>query len=184
MIILSVVGLLVIVFLVAALFARRDFVVERELLIDSSKPDVFSFLKYLKNHTAFSKWTTKDEAKKVETKGVDGLVGFVQPWHNFKERAGVGELEIKRIIEGSEILLEHRYFKPVKGLANTLIITESRPGDQTRVKWIYQGFSNYPINLLTASMNMDKIVGKDLEVCLMKLKSTLEEKALAQSTIL
>lgn len=61
-------------------------------------------------------------------------------------------------------------------MANTLIATESTRDNETRVKWVYHEFSSYPINLLTVTMNMDKIVGKDLEECLSDLKSILEGK--------
>ena len=93
-------------------------------------------------------------------------------WH--KEKAGIGELEIKRMVEGLEIVIEHRYFKPVRGMGNTLIATETAPQDQTKVRWEYHGVSKYPINLLTAVMDMDRLVGTDLEKCLIKLKSVLE----------
>lgn len=172
--ILSLIVVLLVLILIAAVFPKKKFIVRRELIINSSTWEVFNYIKFLKNHRAFSKWTTKDATKETEIRGVDGTIGFVQPWNNYKEKAGVGELEIKRIVEGEEIELEHRYFRPVRGLANTLIITEAAPPNQTKVIWEYRGFAKYPINLLTAMMNMDRIVGKDLEKCLINLRSALE----------
>lgn len=170
-----IVILLILIILVAALFAKKEFIVHRELIINSPKQDVFDYIKFLQNHKTFSKWSTKDMNKKTVLAGIDGNAGFIQSWNNYQERAGEGELEIKKIIEGSAIELEHRYLRPIRGRANTSITIEPVLHNQAKVKWAYQGFSNYPMNLLTAVMNMDKIVGKDLENCLVKLKSVMEQ---------
>jgi hypothetical protein len=173
-IVLIVIVVVILIFLVSALFAKKDFTVERELTINKPRKIVFDYVRYLKNHRTFSKWTTKDPSKITEVRGTDGTKGFVQSWDNYAERAGVGELEIKRVIEDENIVLEHRYFKPVKGQAIASLTTELISGEITKVKWVYTGISSYPLNLLTAVMNMDKLVGKDLEEALYKLKLQLE----------
>lgn len=169
-----VVVAVILIILIVALFAKKSFIVQREITICSSINNVFDYIKFLENHHSFSKWATKDVSKKTERRGVDGTPGFIQTWNNFKEKAGTGELEIKQIVDCSHLLLEHRYFKPVPGIGNSLITTRATSYKETNVKWQYNGFSRYPINFFTAVMNIDKIIGGDLENCLKKLKCQLE----------
>ena len=57
---------------IAALFIKTDFAVEREVIINKPKNDVFNYVRYLKNHANFSKWATMDPQMKKEYKGIDG----------------------------------------------------------------------------------------------------------------
>jgi len=173
--IVLVLALLIALILVMALFAKKEFTVQREVVINDSTRNVFDFIRFLRNHRMFSKWSTREAGKKSDTTGVDGTVGFVAVWDNYKERAGLGELEIRKIVDDEIIDLEHRYFKPVKGKARTQITTTSFTETQTKVKWVYTGISDYPINILTSMLNMDKIIGKDLEGALNNLKHVIEE---------
>jgi hypothetical protein len=173
-IIFNVFAILIVVFMTLALCARNDFTVQRTIIINKPRQDVFEFIRFLENHRAFSKWTTKESNKVKPGTGADGHPGFVLGWDNFKERAGTGELEIKNITAGSGINIEHRYKKPFKGLANSYMTVGDSSCNQTELKWVYAGVSAYPINLITSILNMDIIVGRDLEICLTKLKSRLE----------
>jgi hypothetical protein len=47
--------------------------------------------------------------------------------------------------------------------------------DQTRVQWIFNGKMKYPMNLMLLFINIEKMIGKDLEEGLKKLKSLLEK---------
>ncbi|HET6765806.1 MAG TPA: SRPBCC family protein [Chitinophagaceae bacterium] len=171
---LAVPAILIVLSMVLALFLRKDFTVERTITINKPKQDVFEFIRFLENHRAFSKWTTKESNKVKPGTGTDGQPGFVLAWDNFKEKAGTGELEIRKITNGSGIDIEHRYIKPLKGLANTYITVSDSSSNQTELRWVYSGVSTYPVNLLTSILNMDNIVGRDLETCLTKLKTKLE----------
>lgn len=176
-IVISVIAILILVALVmvVALFAKKEFTVQRTITINKPMKDVFEYIRFLENHKTFSKWTTQEPSKSKPGTGTDGQEGYILSWNNYKEKAGVGELEIKKIINGSRIDLEHHYIKPLKGLANAYMAVNNSSGDSTELKWVYSGISNYPINLLTSIMNMDKIVGRDLENGLSKLKYVLEE---------
>jgi hypothetical protein len=164
---------LIFLFLLAALFAGKEFTVQRQIVINASNREVFSYLSLLSNHRSFSKWTTKDPAKPAPSRGTDGTVGYVLGWDNYKDKAGIGELEIKGIQQNRRIDLEHHYQKPVKGFARASLITVPEQGN-TLVKWVYNGVSPYPLNLLTSIMDMDKLIGKDLDKGLVQLKKQLE----------
>lgn len=162
----------VLVIFISPVFVKKEFVVSRCTVINKSPTEVFGYIRYLHNHKSFSKWTTKDSLVDVMGEN-DGTVGYVQPWNNFKDRAGIGELEIKGLTDNERLILVHRYFKPVKGIGESEITLESEADSSSKVKWQYTGYSRYPLNLLTGLLNMDKIIGRDLERCLQLLKNQL-----------
>jgi hypothetical protein len=173
MIAIYIILVLILLVLTAAIFANKTFVVQREILIPGNSNDIYEYLRFLRNHKSFSKWTNKDPGKAEFIKGYDGTVGFKQSWHNYEDKAGVGELEIKELKSNQSIKLFHHYQKPIKGFSESDILLESNSGTKTLIKWTYTGHTRYPMNLLISLMNMDKIVGKDLEHCLTRLHQTL-----------
>ncbi len=60
--------------LLVALFVKKEYVVERDIIIERPVTEVFSYLKYLKNQDNFSKWASMDPNMKKSTRGVDGSV--------------------------------------------------------------------------------------------------------------
>jgi hypothetical protein len=160
------VAILVAVPLIVGLFVRTDFAVEREVIINKPKNDVFNYVRYLKNHDNFSKWATMDPQMKKDYRGTDGTVGFVSAWESENQDVGKGEQEIKKITEGERIR------SPFQSTDPAYITTESVADNQTRVRSGYLGKMNYPTNLLCPFI-ADKI-GKDMETGLTNLKTVLE----------
>jgi hypothetical protein len=176
MTILYIIIIIVMLLMIVAFFAARNFVVVRTFAIQKPAPEIFEYLRYLQNHKRFSKWTSKEFVASEATKGTDGTVGFIQPWNNYKDKAGIGELEIRELIDNKRLNLVHHYFKPVKGVGESEITIEPESDLTSLVRWQYTGHTPYPLNLLTSIMNMDKIIGSDLEICLSKLNQQLNLK--------
>ncbi len=76
--ILIAVAILIAIPLLGALFVRKTFTVEREVTINKSKPEVFHYLKHLKNHESFTKWAALDPNMKKDYRGEDGTVGLLR----------------------------------------------------------------------------------------------------------
>jgi len=168
------VAFLVAVPLIVALFVRTDFAVEREVIINKPKADVFNYVRYLRNHASFSKWELMDPKMKKDYKGADGTVGFVSAWDSDNQDVGKGEQEIKRITEGERIDVEIRMRSPFQSTDPAYMTTESLGDNQTRVRSGYLGKMNYPTNLICLFV-ADKI-GKDMETGLINLKTVLEKQ--------
>jgi uncharacterized protein YxeA len=171
MILFVIIGLIAVV-LIAALFIKKNYNVEREITINKTKSEVFDYLKHLKNQDNYSKWVRTDPNMKRDFRGTDGTVGFVYAWDGNKQ-AGKGEQEIKNIVEGEKLDVEVRFEKPFKSTAYAPMVTEAISDSQTRVKWGLQGTSTYPMNFM--NLFMDKILGKDIETSLTTLKGILEK---------
>ena len=174
--ILLVLVILIATPLIAALFLKKEYAVEREIAIDKSRTEVFDYIKYLKNQDNFSKWANMDPDMKKEYRGTDGMVGFVSAWDSEKSDVGKGEQEIKKIAVGERIDYELRFMEPFEATDNAYMITEVVNDSTTRVKWGFNGKMNYPMNLMLLFMDMEKMLGGDLEEGLANLKTVMEKE--------
>lgn len=174
MLVKSLIGLagIIALLLVAALFVKKRYTVQREIIISKPKTEVFNYVKFLKNQDHYSKWVMTDPAMKKAYRGTDGTVGFVYAWDG-NDKAGKGEQEIKNIVDGERLDVEVRFEKPFAGIAQTPIITEAIAQNQTKVTWGMTGGNPYPFNLM--HLFVDNMLGKDLEMSLNTLKKELEK---------
>lgn len=172
-IVIAVVSLFALLLLLA-LFVRKEYSVNRVIPISKPKDEVFEYLKYLKNQDNFSKWASMDENMIKTYQGTDGQVGFVSAWESKNKNVGKGEQEIKKIDQGNRIDYEIRFIKPIAGIANAYMTTDSASNEITMVSWGFDSRMKYPMNLMLLFMNMDKMVGNDFEIGLNNLKKILE----------
>lgn len=174
--ILVVVVGIVILLLIAGLFLKKEFYIERSIVIHKSKQEVFNYLKILKNAEQFNKWVMTDPTMKKTLTGVDGTKGFVYAWDSANKNAGAGAQEIIDIKEGLRIDYELRFERPFKNTSySSLILTATAP-EQTTVTWNFSGNLKYPINLMHQLLNLSKMLGKDMDTSLNHLKTILEKK--------
>lgn len=173
-IVLGIVALIVLI-LVIALFTKKEYTVERSVTINKPRQQVFEFVKLVKNMPQYSKWWQTDPNVRTTFTGTDGTPGFVAAWDSDMKEAGKGEQEIKQVKEGESIDCEIRFIKPFEGLGNTKITTADASAGQTNVTWMFHGKMTYPMNAMMLFMNMDKMLGKDLEISLNNLKAVLEK---------
>ena len=162
------------ILLIAGLFVKKDYAIEREVVINRSEADVFKFVKMVKNQDSFSVWNKKDPSMKKEFKGNDGQVGFVYAWESDNKEVGKGEQEIVKIVEGDRIDFKLRFKEPFEAEDNAYFITEPVSENQTKVKWGFNGHMNYPMNMMLLMVDMEKEIGGALEAGLNDLKTFLE----------
>jgi hypothetical protein len=120
-------------------------------------------------------WAKIDPTMKTEFRGTDGTIGFVSAWDSPNKDAGSGEQEITGINEGNRIDYEIRFFKPMKSTDKAFMSFESINDSVTKVKWGIYGKLKYPMNISFLFMDMDAMLGKDLEGGLNNLKALLEK---------
>lgn len=169
-ILLTIVAVLVII----GLIAPTKYAVEKEVVINKPKAEVFDYLKYLKNQDNWSVWSKRDPTIKKTFRGQDGTVGFVSAWEG-NDEVGKGEQAITKIDDGERIDSELRFIKPWESVNPTYIITESVSDNETKVKWGFSGTSPFPMNIMMLFMNMEDGIGKDFEDGLNNLKGILEK---------
>lgn len=170
---LLVVVVIIALILIIALFVKKDYTIEREVVINEQKDSVFNFVKYLRNQNEFSKWARLDPAMKTSFSGTDATPGFISAWEGNKD-VGKGEQEILKIQDGYRIDYQIRFKKPFESAAGSYIITEPVLGNRTKVRWSFSGNMPYPFNIMRL-FNMEGMIGNDLQEGLNNLK-TLREK--------
>lgn len=175
LIILVVVFSLAALLLLVGLLIRKEYFVAREVVINKPKKSVFEYIRLLKNQNKYSVWATIDANMKTEFRGTDGTPGFVSAWDSQEKNVGKGEQEILKIDDGAKVDYEIRFIKPFESTSTASMATEAVNDNQTKVTWAFTGQMKYPMNLMLLVMNMEKMIGKDLDKGLQSLKIILEK---------
>jgi hypothetical protein len=171
---LFVVAGILVLWLLIALFMPKDYNVERQVVINKPKTEVFDYIKYVKNQDNFSKWNQLDPNMKKSYSGTDGTVGFIYGWNSDNGEAGVGEQEIKNITEGERVDFELRFKEPMEATSMAYMITEGVSDAETNVKWGFNGRMPYPFNIFLPLMKSQ--LGKDFQTGLDNLKKVMESQ--------
>ena len=172
LLLLAVIGIAVLIFV-----TPTEFKVEREVVINKPKAEVFNYLKMLKNQNEWGPWVQKDPKIKLTYTGNDGEVGFVSKWESEHEQVGHGEQEIKKITGNERIDTEIRFIKPWEATSNGFMTTTDAGEGKTKVSWGFTGSMPRPMNLILLVTPFEAEVAKDFDGGLAKLKTIVESKS-------
>lgn len=172
-IILAIIIIIVVIVLLIALFVKKEYVVDEQIVINRPSNEVFDYIKLIKNQGNYNKWVMMDPNVRRTYTGTDGTVGFVATWDSDNKNVGKGAQEIRMISEGQRIDLEVRFEKPFKNTANVYMTTQPEPGNATKVRWVMEGKNPYPMNIM--NLFIPSMLGKDLATSLNNLKNVLEK---------
>ncbi len=167
--------------LIIAAFVEKNYAVERQVEIEKPLEDVFGYIKYLKNQNNYSVWANRDPNMKKEYRGTDGQPGFVSAWDSDVKEVGKGEQEIIRVTANERVDYELRFFAPMQAVEPAYMSTEKLEENKTLVKWGFSGHIDYPFNLMFLFMDMEEMIGSDLQAGLDKLKEILESESSEES---
>lgn len=168
----SLVGLIMLL-LIIALFVKKEYVVSREIKIDQRVDEVYKYVKQLKNLDNYNKWVMVDPGMKRTFTGTDGTIGFRYDWDG-NDEAGQGEQEITALKENKLVEISIHFIRPFEGEAKNTITTEEIESNQTKVVSEFRSKVVYPLNAMLLFVNIDDMMGKDLEVTMENLKRHLE----------
>lgn len=171
-ILLGIVALIAL-FLIIALFVKKDFAVERSITINKPNQEVFDYVKMLKNQKNWSTYSQADPEMKEFFKGTDGTVGAVYGWES--KMMGNGEQVITKVAEGERVDID-LIFKGMMGATSpAYIATKVLSDSTTQVTWAMSGKMNYPMNFMGLFMSMDDMIGTEYQKSLEQLKGVLEK---------
>ncbi|RZL48809.1 MAG: polyketide cyclase [Pedobacter sp.] len=156
-----------------ALITKKDYQIEREIIIDKSTDEVFNYIKLMKNQEQYSVWVMKDPNVRIEYKGIDGTEGFISNWEGNKQ-AGKGEQEIMKIIDQKSIHIQIRFEKPFKNVGEIYMFTTPITATQTNLAYKMEGKNTFPLNLM--NLIIDGLLGKDLYTSLENIKRIVSHK--------
>ena len=159
--------------LITAAVVKKEYTIERSIVINKPKSEVFPFVNSLKNQNGYSYWAAQDPNMKIEYRGGngDGTVGFTSAWNS--ETMGVGEQEIKSVTEGEKIDLELRFKEPMEATAQTFMATTDESDNTTKVTWGMSSAMPYPFNIMLL-FGMEKSLNDQIDYGLANMKKQVE----------
>ena len=149
------------------------YVVERSLRIDAAPQVLFDMTSNFRNWEEWSPWEELDPNMEKRFHGDDGSVGSGYSWKG-NRKAGQGRMTISELQSPNRVAIDLRFEKPFKSQSvNTFELTPEDGG--TNVTWTMTGSHNWMSKIMGVFMPMDKLVGKDFEKGLAKLKAVAEK---------
>ena len=171
-----ILGIIIATPFIIAIFLKKNYVIEREIIINRPKQEVFDYIKFLKNQNEWSKWATTDPTMKATYSGTDGTVGFTYTWDSNNKTVGKGMQEITKITDGEYIgYVEWDFRFAGKPHTQCYWTTESVSENATRMKWGFEGHVNYPMNFMI--LFFEKLIGNGTLLPELKnLKKKMEQQ--------
>lgn len=168
---LYAVAILFAVVLLVAAVMPKDLNLESEVIIAKPKQEVFDYVKMLDNQKYYSKWVMADPNVKVTMTGIDGTVGAISSWVSDMDDVGVGEQEIKAMVEGTRIDYELRFKKPMEATDSAYTIFEAIDSTHTKVINGFKSKMPYPFNLMLPMVK--KMLSEDMAINMKNLNEQL-----------
>lgn len=177
---LKIIGIILLVLIaiivVLGTFAPKNYQVDRSVVIAAPKQLVFNHVKYWRNWQAWSPWAEMDSTMQVTVAGIDGTAGSKYVWAG--DKVGSGEIINTGIKENEEIAYHLRFIKPWESESDGYVKLADADGN-TQVTWGFYGKNPFPWNIMTLFVSMDKMMGKDFERGLSRIKDISEKEATA-----
>lgn len=173
--ILLAIGILILLVLISALFIKKDYAVEKEIIINKPASEVYDYVRILRNQNAFSTFAKKDPNIKSVYTGKDGETGSVFAWEGNSE-VGSGEQKITKLTKDQRIDIEMHFINPFESYAPAYFTFENVSANQTKIKWGMNGKMVYPLNFMRIFFDMEEMIGKEYQISLQNLKSILEKE--------
>jgi uncharacterized protein YndB with AHSA1/START domain len=173
----NVIGIVVVVLLAGVLgFAatRPDsFRIERAITVDAPAERIFALINDFGRWRAWSPYETKDPEMQRTLSGATGGEGAVYEWAGNKD-VGRGRMEIVHASPPSRITIKLDFLAPFEA-HNTAVFTLTPRGDATDVRWAMHGPSPFMGKLMSVFINLDRLIGRDFETGLARLKAIAEK---------
>jgi uncharacterized protein YndB with AHSA1/START domain len=166
------VAIAIAVVLILAATKPDTFSVQRATTVRAPPEKIFPSINDFHQWATWSPWEDKDPAMKRTYSGTGSGKGAVYAWDGNKN-VGTGRMEILEVSAPSKIVIKLDFFKPFEA-HNTAEFTMLPQGDATSLTWLMHGPAPFMSKVMQVFMNMDKMVGKDFEAGLARLKKLAE----------
>lgn len=147
------------------------FEVVRSTTVNASPDRVHALVDDFHEWTAWSPWEDVDPELQRTYSGPDAGVGAHYAWSG-NRRAGAGSMEITTSTPEA-IGIKLAFLKPWTA-TNDVTFTFVPAGDGTEVTWLMTGENKGMAALFAKVFSMDRLVGKDFEKGLARLKAAAE----------
>ena len=175
-----VLGTVVAVILVVAALQPSRFRMHRSIVIQAPAQRIYPHVADFRKWRAWSPWEELDPDLKRAYEGPESGKGAVYRWDGNKQ-AGAGRMEITEAASPTRVVIALDFTRPFEAHNTTEFDLASR-GDATEVTWAMHGPQPFMFRVMSVFMSMDKLVGKDFEKGLARLKAVAEGTSAPQPT--
>ena len=151
------------------------YTVQRTLTIDAPPERVHLHIANFHRWTAWSPWEDVDPALDRQYSGPEFGVGAVYRWAG-NRRAGSGTMGIVESVPPNLVRIDLNFEKPFKARNDTAFRIEPE-GTGSRVTWTMTGKVTFGTKVMSLFGSMDKLLGRDFEKGLARLKAVSEAPA-------
>ncbi len=174
--------LLVVVILLVGVLAyaatRPDTLhIQRTASIKAPAEKIYPLITDFRRWESWSPYEKVDPAMKKTYSGAASGKGAVYEWDGNSE-VGQGRMEIVDTADPSRVTIKLDFMKPLEG-HNVAVFALAPQGDTTNVTWTMDGPTPYICKLICVFVNMDTMIGKDLETGLANLKTIAEKSSMS-----
>jgi len=171
-IIAVVLAIIIAIVLILAAGKPDSFRIERAATLNVPAEKIFPLIADFHQWLSWSPWEGRDPALKRIYSGAERGKGAVYAWDGNKN-VGSGRMEILEANSPSKIVIKLDFLKPFEA-HNTAEFTMLPQGGATNVIWVMHGPAPFMSKVMQVFMNMDRMIGKDFEAGLAKLKAASE----------
>ena len=151
----------------------KEMIVEKTVVINKPRQEVFDYLKFAENMDNFSVWNMADPDQTTSYSGTDGTEGFTYSWDSKMKNVGAGSQQITKIVDGERIEYALNFERPMKNTGTSKFLLSDHGDGQTKVTWDFRGPTKFPMSLFKSIFQ--KMLGKDIAQSLDNLKALLEQ---------
>jgi hypothetical protein len=150
----------------------KTFRVERSIDIVAPAERILPLIADFHAWTQWSPWEDRDPDMQRSYGGAASGKGATYAWQG-NSKVGQGSMEILDATP-QRVVVDLQFLKPFKAHNKAEFVLQPR-GSGTHVSWAMTGSSPLMMRVIGLFMSMDKMVGKDFEAGLAKLKSAAEK---------
>lgn len=155
-----------------ALFQPDSFAVQRSASIQAPADKLFPMVADFRRWAEWSPWEHLDPAMKRVHSGAASGPGAVYEW-NGNDEVGAGRMEVLAAQPPAQLAIKLDFIRPFEG-HNTTEFSFTPQGNATLVTWRMAGPMPFVSKLMQVFVSMDKLIGKDFEAGLAKMKAVAE----------
>jgi uncharacterized protein YndB with AHSA1/START domain len=148
------------------------FRIERRAHVQAPPDRVFANLVDFKRWRAWSPWEELDPAMRRELSGAASGPGAAYAWEG-NRKVGKGRMEITGAEPPRRLVVKLDFIAPFEAHNVTEFLLEPRDGG-TEVTWVLTGPNPFMNKVMGIFMNFDKLIGRDFEKGLGRLKKASE----------
>jgi len=149
-----------------------EFRLERKAVIHAKPGKILSLIEDFHAWSIWSPWEDVDPAMKRTYSGSATGVGARYAWEG-NRKVGSGKMEITEVQAASRVKVKLDFLKPFEA-HNTAEFSLVQNGETTEATWAMYGPNRFFAKVMHVVFDMDKMVGKDFEKGLARLKTAAE----------